>query len=512
MIFLQLVMKKTLFLAIFLFLAFSLNSATVISSPDIDQEMLVVQTRHEGTAEMLGLTAFDTEAEQDVLLAISSPDYLVTPGDVLSLSYMDRTGMNVVNLSVIVPLDGVIKSASLFQVDTSGLTFQSVKAEIESQITASNRYAEPTVNLTSLGLFQVTVKGKVSSTQRVAVNGLKRLSDLAYLFSDDASVRDVVISNNGVEKNYDIYLALKRGDESNNPYLRPGDVITVKAEDKEVVLSGAVKSPGTYQVLETETVENLITYYGEGYDELSSGVIKVQRISGDKQYKEIVVEDASSFVLEDDDVVYVEPVIGQNNSVSVEGALKGESTNMILGEKSQKYYYRFMPGENILDLLNAISPYLTESSDLSGGKLIRDGVTYSLDLEAILYSGSPEGSTVLNAGDVIYIPFTQMFVTVNGAVANPGLYGYIPGKDASYYISLAGGESANSKGKITAVDKNGNKLELDEEMPAESVINVKRDDTSAKLAGTVAVLGIVTSVVGLIATGVSIASDVGAFK
>jgi len=50
-------------------------------------------------------------------------------------------------------------------------------------------------------------------------------------------------------------------------------------------------------------------------------------------------------------------------------------------------------------------------------------------------------------------------VTVSGAVAVPGRYPYIPDRDWSYYINLAGGfdPTRNSFERVTITDLNGKK-------------------------------------------------------
>jgi len=52
-------------------------------------------------------------------------------------------------------------------------------------------------------------------------------------------------------------------------------------------------------------------------------------------------------------------------------------------------------------------------------------------------------------------------VTVAGAVAVPGRYPYIPDRDWSYYINLAGGfnPERNSSEKVTITDLNGRKMD-----------------------------------------------------
>ena len=103
-----------------------------------------------------------------------------------------------------------------------------------------------------------------------------------------------------------------------------------------------------------------------------------------------------------------------------------------------------------------------------------------------------------------------MLVSVVGGVVNPGVYGYVPGRSADYYINLAGGYSANSKGEksVTITTKDGSEVDFSSPLSPETTISVERDDLSSQLASTVTVLGIVTSIVGIIASVVTISANV----
>ena len=210
-------------------------------------------------------------------------------------------------------------------------------------------------------------------------------------------------------------------------------------------------------------------------------------------------------------MIYVEPVTDSLGSVSIEGALRSSSSNsMIQGDKSETYYYRFVEGETVYDMLSALSAYFIDSSNLSAAYLVRDGKTIMLDFNEILYNGAESGSMTLESSDRFYIPFNQMLVSVVGGVERPGVYGYVPGRSADYYINLAGGYSADSKGEksVTITGKDGTELDFSSPLAPETVISVERDNLSTQLASTVAVIGIVTSVVGLIASIITISANV----
>jgi len=55
---------------------------------------------------------------------------------------------------------------------------------------------------------------------------------------------------------------------------------------------------------------------------------------------------------------------------------------------------------------------------------------------------------VLKPEDSVLVPVNTGYVKVSGEVLNPGLFPYIKGKNASFYIGVAGGYSSNARQDI----------------------------------------------------------------
>lgn len=56
----------------------------------------------------------------------------------------------------------------------------------------------------------------------------------------------------------------------------------------------------------------------------------------------------------------------------------------------------------------------------------------------------PDRDTRLEPGDKLYVPRRPDFVTVAGAVRNPGVSGFVPGAPAEAYLERAGGAAADA--------------------------------------------------------------------
>ncbi len=520
-------MKKKLtliYLSLLIAAICTLSATEVVVSPKMQSLEYTMQTTPDSLYVQLGLDAqsiilstdTDTVAAQlqlDRLVAISDPEYVLSPGDTISVSYMERTGTNPVSLSLTIPYGGVVNIGSIATVETRDRRFQDVRAEIEQLLTQYNRYANPVVTIQGLGLFRVSIDGEVTSSRNIRINGNSFLSDILYYGAATASSRHVTItSEDGTVREYDPYLGMRKGDKSNNPRLRPGDTITLHRKDRAITISGAIHNGGTYQLLEGENLLSLISDYAGGPDAYASESVMIQRSRADGYYETMRISIREDYVLQDGDIVYVEPVTDSLGSVSIEGALKSSSTSnsMIQGDRSELYYYRFVEGETVYDMLSALSSYFIASSNLSGAYLVRGGETIMLDFNEILYNGAESGSLLLKASDRFYIPFNQMLVSVIGGVVNPGVYGYVPGRDASYYINLAGGYSANSKGaKATIIEaKDGTHYSFGDPLSPETTISVERDDLDTQLESTVAIVGLVASIIGIVASVVTVSSNI----
>ena len=101
------------------------------------------------------------------------------------------------------------------------------------------------------------------------------------------------------------------------------------------------------------------------------------------------------------------------------------------------------------------------------------------------------------------IPFKQFFVSVSGAVLNPGKYPYIPDRDYMYYVNLAGGfdPEKNAREKVSIVDMHGEKKSTEDAVLPEFTIMAENNSFTYffnKYAP------IITTVLSLITTFISV--------
>lgn len=404
----------------------------------------------------------------NVQIAMSAPFYPVTAGDIYTLSFYN--GGNAVKYTIPVDSNYKIRVANLGIINCAGLTYLQLKSQVETLVVKNFPMSGVQFVLMSPAVFTVTVTGEVNSTQEYYVWALTRLSEIYKRnLTDYSSKRSVVIENsNGKSKSYDLFLAERNGDLSQDPYLCPGDIIKIGRYERQVSVSGAVERPGTYELLPGENLKELIQKYGNGLTPLAdtSRTELYRKIvdtdgAGEKIYLnqqninnnfELLCYDSISVSSFSDlqPVVFIEGAISSGNSSSGSSSL-GNTT---------KLASRFINGEDYAFFVRRNQEWFSPESDLERAYILRGTEVIPLDLNKSLYDISYYSNIQVADRDTLVVPFRQFFVSVAGAVIHPGRFPYIPDRKWDYYVGLAGGfiDSQNTGDSVTIRDVNGKKI------------------------------------------------------
>jgi polysaccharide export outer membrane protein len=468
---------------------------------------------------LVTLVAFSQETTEessdlpqvDAIMAMTRPDYPVTPGDVYRLSYVSSVGS--VELSVVVSSDYHISFGFLGSIDARGLTFAGVTARVQSLVRRTYPNSYPELTILSVGEYEVYVDGYVDRTGYVVANGLSRLSDvLQDRLLPRSGLRDVSVRRDGREYRYDLYLAQREGRGDQDPYLRPGDVIRIPAAERVVRLSGQVNRADSYQLLPGEELEELVVSYGEGY---APGAalerIYIERnVPGDAPDRIRLNPDEPVPLLDGDRVV----VPAQTNylaAVIFEGAVLRETEDAdqavqieyASADTRAQFAYRFRPGETIADALRSIEERISPLADLTRVQHFAQPSSEPvvMDLTPLLYSSDESSDFPLVAGERFFIPLQANKVIVAGAVSNPGSYTHAPGRTAEYYINLAGGydPARTWSRKPEVIGPDGEPIAADEPVPVEATIVVPANNPfySWELGAIVSLVSGIVSIVML---------------
>jgi protein involved in polysaccharide export with SLBB domain len=457
----------------------------------------------------------ETEAAEDpdrnALLALSSPDYQVTAGDVYALTYV--AGTTPVSFRIVVDSAYRVQIANLGLVNAAGKTYRQLKTEAEAIV--SNNYPLSGAQLTLVrpGYFRVYLAGEVKAAATKTAWALARLSSLldGESLTGWSSLRDVTVTSlSGRSASFDLFRAERDGDLSQDPYLRPGDVVRVNRIERVATVQGAVERPGSYQLLPGEHLRELIERYASNLTPVAdpSRMELVRRVdsatdSGDKLYlSERSIRE--NYPLRHLDAVTVPSITELTPVMFVEGAVQGpDELESAESNAANRLTVRFNQGENYASLARRNRWWFTAISDTRNAYIVRGEERIPLNLNPMLYDSGYRSEYYVERNDVLIIPFRQYFVTVAGAVALPGRYPYIPDRSWDYYVALAGGfvRERNSREAVEIRDLAGRKLGKGEPITPETTITAR---TNAGLYYFNQYAPVVTTVLSLATTLISV--------
>ena len=458
-------------------------------------------------------TYSDSDVEEEMAIraqmAMTTRDYKVTAGDVYRVAFM--AGTKTVDFSFVVDLSYKVRIANLGVVDATETTYLQFKKRVEDLVTRNYPLGGVQVALTAPATFSVYITGEVEATTSTIAWGLTRLSSVLAnlpvgipvkdeektttitnraMLTKNASIRDITVrSANGTVTTYDYYRARRFGDLDQDPYLRPGDVVTVNKAARTVVVEGEVNRPGTYQLLDGENLAELVERYGDGFTPVADPArmelvryVDSESPSGSKQFfDKKALED--NLEIKNLDTVYVPSRQDLIPVMYLEGAIAlpevdpdtGKTLMTVDTDKARRVPVRFNPGENYASLVRKNAALFTSISDTKNAYIQREEERLYLNLNPILYDPEYRSDHTVQNGDTLVIPLRQFFVTVTGAVRSPGRYPYVPDRDWEYYVSIAGGidKDRNSFSALTIRDIQGKERSKSDAIPPEAIIDAK---------------------------------------
>ncbi|MDD4033283.1 MAG: SLBB domain-containing protein, partial [Bacteroidales bacterium] len=258
------------------------------------------------------------------------------------------------------------------------------------------------------------------------------------------SLRNVKVFRKGqLEKQVDVYDYLLSGDSSGDIILKENDIVKVEPYTKRVQITGQVKRPMIYEMLENEPMSRLIEYAGGFTSDAYKKNVQLTRL-GTTERKVYTVEmtQYESFQMQDGDSVSVGSILDRyENRVEVSGAVFRPG-NYALDARMQ----------TLKDLIN-IAEGPTEDAFLGRAILNRENpdlsrTVESIDLRRLLAREIPD--IVLKRNDRLYVMSEDALrqdytVTLEGEVMNPGEFPYAQNMSIEDLIITGGGlrESAS---------------------------------------------------------------------
>jgi protein involved in polysaccharide export with SLBB domain len=334
----------------------------------------------------LAAFASATEIQQRLQLAISSEDYPVTPGDVYRLTY--RQADTPITTDLLVENNNTINMKVFGTVNAAGMTFSELKPIIEKAVTNAYPRSMPSLAISSLGIFEVFLTGEIPQTRTIVAWGLSRLSEaVESRRGSDSSLRDIkVIAKDGTLRFYDLFKASRLGITAEDTYVKSGDTILLTRSERRVEIAGAVRLPGTYELLKDEQLRELVEFYGGGLAPSSDVArLRIERTSGERARIEYVsLEEGYSkgIVLHNGDIVTIPSAAANLPVVSFEGAVTqlaaAAAAPAVAPQEGgtaatpgyNRILYTFKEGETLSDAVRAVRGSIAPLADLSSASLI----------------------------------------------------------------------------------------------------------------------------------------------
>ncbi|CAM4108622.1 protein involved in polysaccharide export, contains SLBB domain of the beta-grasp fold [Pedobacter westerhofensis] len=368
--------------------------------------------------------------------------YIIGPDDEVLI---DLTGNNEANYRLKVSPDGNISVQYAGLIAVGGLSIEQATSKIRTVL--SKTYpalrtggSQVAVNLGNIRSIKVTIVGNVVKPGSYTMASLATAFNALYACggpSENGSFRNIqIIRNNKVVSTIDVYDFLLKGVQSKNIRLQDQDVINVPVYQTRVEMTGEVKRPKIFEVLNTESLEDVIYFAGGFSNEAYTARIKVlQKTNRERKISDISADNFKTYSPLNGDTYVVEKILERfANRVEISGAV-------------------FRPGqyelEKGLTLKGLISKAdgLKEDAFLNRGYISRLNADntqslLSFDVQKVI-SGTETDIPLLREDKVtissIFDLRDEYKVTIQGAVRAPGTFEFAENMNLESLIQQAGG-------------------------------------------------------------------------
>ena len=370
-----------------------------------------------------------------------APDtYVLGEGDEIHISIF---GSSQTEIHQRVSPDGSIQPTGAAKIFVKGLTLAQARSAIRTKLAQhySFRQDQIAVTITTARTVSVSIYGEVG------VQGGFTLSALNNVFNaliaaggptDIGSIREIQLSRSGKTSTLDFYKYMTNPTKGVNYDIQNGDVLFVPVAQKVVTIEGAVNRPMRYELVDGETLRDLIAYAGGLAADAFPDFVQVERHeNGDVKYLEYnlmqVIDGRERVAMERGDIVRVrttnKPVenfvaIGgdvyydgrydlQKNS-SLKGLLQKASPTFT-AKTDYVFVERTRPDETI-EVITVPYPGVNGNPDFA--LMARDSVT-------VLTQSNYRDTDTIEVSGQVRIPFTRDFglndrMTVSQAIDYAG--------------------------------------------------------------------------------------------
>ena len=372
-------------------------------------------------------------------------NYVLGPGDEV---IVDIFGANQTTIRSIISPEGYINVDILGPIYLSGKTIDSANSFLKNKLSqiyeglnGGEEQTDIQISLGQVRSIQVSIIGEVPNP------GTYQVSSLATVFhamfqaggvKEPGTVRDIkVVRNNKTVASVDIYDFLVNGTRKNDIRLEDGDVIVVAPYKNIVKVIGAVKRPLNFEMKDGETVADVLRFAG-GFDKsaYSENLSVVRQNAHDIVVSLVESDQFDSFALKNGDEVEVKNMDARyENRIVASGSLKLPGVFELNDEVNSV--------RKLVKKAGGVLPEaFTQRAIIHRKHQDRSLETMPVNLEGVLNGSKPDVPLMNNDSLYIYSVYDindQGVLTINGEVADPGIFPFAANTTVQDLILQAGG-------------------------------------------------------------------------
>ena len=376
-------------------------------------------------------------------------NYVLGPGDEI---FIDIWGANQANIRQVISPDGTINIPDLGLVNLNGMTVKEADSYMRRRlgqiysVDGENAKSDIKLTLGNIRTIQIHVMGEVTNPGTYYLSSLSNIYHALYSaggVNNLGTLRDIQLIRKGkVIAHLDIYDFIREG-KMIDTILEEGDIINVPTYDIVVDITGNIKRPMSYELVEGETIADLVDYAaGFTGDAYKKNLRMIRKNGSEYQIFTIDEQEYPDFKLVDGDAIAVGAMLDRfENKIEIKGAVYRPGTYQLGGD------------------IRTVSQLIAKAEGLKGEAFTnralitreREDLTLEIipvDIKSVLAGTAAD--IELQKNDVLYIPSIHDLndignITVSGEVAKPGAYVYADNMTLEDAIMLAGGllESAS---------------------------------------------------------------------
>jgi len=276
-----------------------------------------------------------------------------------------------------VKLDGTILFPELGAISVVGLSLKDVKDKLSQLIEQSYIGVNIDISIQNLSAKKITIVGAVKTPGTYLINPFSTITGaLAYSggISEIGSLRDIkLIRNNEEIFSFDLYDLLIRGDRSKDLTIEAGDTLLINAASQFVEISGAVKRPAIYEILEGETIKDIVDF-ALGFDQTAN-----------KSNISVSFLDLNEVAIVKKNISSLDHSLESALSVNVFNYVSDDTSNIqVLGALEEPGFYDIKKYNNLESLIANLKfvdvyPWLGVLEQFDDNKILKSIVLFSLN-------------------------------------------------------------------------------------------------------------------------------------